>query len=81
MSDLVKRLRTRKTVHYGYKQSAEVLINPYGEEAADRIEQLEAQLSAADELAEQVTMAHGFTYEYGHRSLAEALTTYREARK
>ena len=70
MSDLVQRLA-------GVRLEG---IEELCWEAADRIEQLEAALAAADVMAEQVTMAHGFTYEYGHRSLAEALTAYREAR-
>ena len=60
----------------GEFETGQAILN----EAAARIEQLEAALAAADVMAEQVTMAHGFTYEYGHRSLAEALTAYREAR-
>ena len=62
MSDLVKRLRAQ------YDCSNQ-------REFADRIEKLEAQLAAADELADM----HN-----ANRSIEEidaALTTYREARK
>lgn len=74
MSDLVKRLRESRSMW----ENARGVPSDLESEAADRIEQLEAQLSAADALA---GVAHGFTYEYGHRSLEDALTAYRETRQ
>ena len=73
--DLVKRLREKaknKTNSVGDKWGDWVC-----DEAADRIESLEAALQAADELA---LAAHGTIHDDADTSLVDALTAYRKAR-
>ena len=81
MSDLVKRLRATPL----YEGSGE--DSDLGEEAADRLEQLEAQLSAADTLADvvgtlmgQCEYGDGFTEKVGHDTWS-LLTAYHQGRK
>ena len=87
MSDLVKRLRSLAA----FNGRAESLY-AIGDDAADHIEALEAQLTKADALADnchEVSMeAYGYDYFYEttfhrdvHEKLDHALTEYRTARK
>jgi hypothetical protein len=46
-TNLLAKLRYRKTVYHGYKQSHEELVNPAGPEAANYIEELETKLAKA----------------------------------
>ena len=76
MDDLVKRLRRMD----GDSMSIKTL-----DEAADRIEALEAQVRAADALAEQVQRVKDFRYDPNIgielNRLEEALTAYRATKE
>ena len=82
MDDLVKRLREQRDLF------AQPTITRWWKErleAADRIEALEAQVRAADALAEQVQRVKDFRYDPNIgielNRLEEALTAYRATKE